>query len=590
MLPLFSRKTWPKIAVYDIETTDWVHVEMICHVDEYGARESFLSIPEYIEFLAERFEGDHVWAHFGGRFDFRFLLPELTRQGHRWRGVWSGSSLIAFTTVLHGREITFLDSFRLMPSSAKAIGKTIGLEKLDVDRTDMGSLSREEMERYCFRDCDVIVKGLQFLRDTLDDVGCDFAYTLASIASRYVRRSDVVDWGRLCRFDRRSKRWDYEAKNKLAEEFCEPAYFGGRTEVFRRGMFPGHLYYYDVRSSYPWSMTRPLPLYFRDFEPASRAPVHVQLRTMGISRARVHVPHDTYLPVLPVFHGERLTFPTGDFEGTWTNIELLEAAKHGAKIELVVTARFKAAAFLEPFVRSFFEMRKKAIDEGDAFRSYALKILMNSLYGKLIETERKEALIFGAEEYREAIKRHGRDAVFPTEVPGVFSVRSFAEGKFRHCAAGAYVTAYSRVLLHRKLCEARDKGGEVYYCDTDSIICDVPLAEDPALGGLNLEHEFEWGEFLAPKVYRGKILGCEDVIYRVKGIPVGGYDPGEAESRWDRYTSGDSVEKDGISGLKTDLRNGTLEPSALVLKRAMRRPDKKRIHRGVDSRPFALDR
>lgn len=41
---------------------------------------------------------------------------------------------------------------------------------------------------------------------------------------------------------------------------CEFAYFGDRVEVFKSGTFK-NLYYYDITSSYPWSMTHELPAY-----------------------------------------------------------------------------------------------------------------------------------------------------------------------------------------------------------------------------------------------------------------------------------------------------------------------------------------
>ena len=55
MKPLKSKKQkpFPPIAVFDIEATDWVNVRVVCHVDEYGNRESFHSVEAYLTWLFE---------------------------------------------------------------------------------------------------------------------------------------------------------------------------------------------------------------------------------------------------------------------------------------------------------------------------------------------------------------------------------------------------------------------------------------------------------------------------------------------------------------------------------------------------------
>jgi hypothetical protein len=583
MKPLRTERNWPQIAVYDIEAEQWVNVAIVCHVDEYGNRKVFPNVRSYVDWLFHDFEGDHVWAHWGGHYDHRFVIHEATLRGWDWETIQSGG-LIVLVKVQHrtGRVIHFCDSARLMPGSVEKIGKTVGLPKLDVDRSHIEKLTISEMVEYCFRDCDIVVRGLQHMRDTLTEVGADFAYTLASIASRWVRRSEVLDWRRF--FD------DAECKEYLpdmlhADAFCMPAYFGGRVECFRVGRFDGPLYYYDIRSSYPWSMTQELPAYPDQIRVTTDLDV---LNLPGISEATVHVPHRTYVPLLPVRKKGKLIFPVGTLHGRWTHLELTAAMERGARVELHKSATFESASFLRPFVSTFFDLRKAAISDDDSFRSYAYKICLNSLYGKLVETVDRKSTIHGRKAYNRAKAVHGIESIYPTSAPGIYSIRSQQEGPFRHVAAGAYVTARSRLRLLAGLEAALHKGGRVFYCDTDSIITDVELDPEPdLLGHFKLEAKLAELETVCPKVYRA-VTSEGAVIHKVKGMPVRGLSPEQTEERFRSYVEGRAVTRDGISGFASDISHGRIAPRAQVLSRALRNPDSKRVHRDGDSLPLVL--
>lgn len=595
MKPLKGRRDWPKLAVFDIEAEKWVKVTLVCHVDEYGARKAFWDVPSYLNWLFRGFEGDHVWAHWGGHYDHRFIIQEATMRGWSWETVQSGN-LIIIVTVMHPKtrkKIHFCESARLMPDSVERIGKTIDLPKLDVDRSHIEKLSLPDAMAYCLRDCDIVLKGLQYMRKALKLIDADFAYTLASVSSRWVRRSSALQWQKFYVPDPSNPRKKiYSPQMLLADEFCMPAYFGGRTEVFKAGKFTGPLYYYDIRSSYPWSMTLPLPAYLKDIGPPPKN-TRRALEKCGISEAIVTVP-DTYLPILPVRGKGKLLFPVGTFKGRWTNLELVEAIKRGAKVKLTSQCTFYPMTFLKNFVDTFYELRLKAIEEGDPFRSYAYKIALNSLYGKLIESVDRKSIVHGSRAVNRAIAVHGEKAIEPTPCPGVYAVSTTQDGSFRHVAAGAYVTARSRLRLFEGLEKARQAGGNVYYCDTDSIVTDVPLTgEKDELGGFKLEATFSEFEALAPKVYRA-ITDEGKRIWKVKGVPIRVKREGvpipdeECERRWRDYVEGRAVEKEGITGFATDLRHSRISPQAQILSRAMRNPDTKRIHTNGDSVPLSL--
>jgi len=620
---------WPKIAVFDIEAKNWTEVFIVGHVDEYGNIKAFKSMKGYLKWLFWKFPGEIVWAHYGGKYDVRFVLSEVCKANGSWRTFESGGMLV-ITNVYDEetkRTIKFCDSSRLIVGSVAKIGKMVSLPKLDVDRSHMNDVPLNDAIEYCIRDCEIVLRGLQVIRDATEQAGCDFAFTLASMLARWVRKSEVLDFSE---FVDKSDMTVEKREFLLADEFSESAYFGGRVEVFRRGKFEYPLYYYDIRSSYPASMLNDLPSYFVDFYPAPKSKDKEKIRKYlsycGITEAIVTVePGTQYFPVLPVNYKGKLVFPEGQFQGRWTNIELLAAMDRGAKIEPIVQARYIPRPFLRKFIETFFALRKLAIEKGDEARAYTYKIAMNSLYGKLAETIKRSHILFGNYEYAQAVSSHGIENIYPhSKVDGVYELRIESRGPFRHVAAGSYITAYSRLLLLNYLEMCVKSGGRVYYSDTDSLVTDIVLDEQPdELGNLKLEHKFVMGEFLAPKVYRGLVcpgakIGSNSIcdgynIYKVKGMPVSLINDKVASQkesfhRWLAYKQKVHPEpidksvwiennwneeyltsKEGITGFRQDLNNGKIEPSPVKLIRIMQNQDSKRAHTGDESRPIVIN-
>ena len=591
MRPVTGINEWPILAVYDIEAENWVDVVLVGHVDEFGNRKVFKSIAEYTDWLFTDFAGDHVWAHWGGHYDHRFIIHHATLNGWEWETIQSGNMIIIVTITHKGKTIKFCESARLMPDSVAKIGKTVGLPKLDVDRQHIERLTYDEVVEYCLRDCDIVLLGLQSMKAAFKGVGADFAYTLASIATRWVRRSPVLKWHKFYDYDSKTKQRTYSKEMLMSDEFALPAYFGGRVEVFKQGTFKGPLYYYDIRSSYPWSMLHNLPTYFRGFH-IPDDDIDKALSKCGISDATVTVPRDTYLPILCVRYKNKLIFPTGTFRGRWTNIELVAAKKQGVSIDVIhVQSLFTPVPFLRSFVNTFYKLRKDAIANKDDFKSYTFKICLNSIYGKTVENVERNSVIYGHELVEAALAKYGSDItkkeyIKPTNTAGVYMICSETEGPFRHVSAGAYITALSRLKLLEGMRLALDNGGQIYYCDTDSIVTDIelPMFADE-LGNFKLEEVFSEATFISPKVYKATTIGGIK-LFKVKGIPVKGLSPEESEKRFDNYVAGIPVAKDGISSFITDLKHGTTQPTAFTLERALRKLDSKRIHIEGNSLPL----
>lgn len=85
---------------------------------------------------------------------------------------------------------------------------------------------------------------------------------------------------------------------------------------------------------------------------------------------------------------------------------------------------------------------------------------------------------------------------------------------------GAYVTSYGRLMLLDAL-RKQAKKGKVYYCDTDSIVCQAKMDQDMvdpyALSKWDCEAELYSGIFLQPKVYT-EITSKGKTTIKFKGI------------------------------------------------------------------------
>jgi hypothetical protein len=324
------------------------------------------------------------------------------------------------------------------------------------------------------------------------------------------------------------------------------------------------------------------------------------------------MPNDPELfkyPVLPWRDDQnhKVVYPllTGGEKGRWTNIELMElweqGREHGLRIEIHNQAVFEPVAFLRPYIEQFFKLRMEAKSRGEDFFAYAMKILMNSMYGKLIESTEKRSVLFGDDIIEAAERKYGAHATKQSPCPGIKFLVTDEDGPFRHVAAGAEVTALSRLRLYAGIKEAVSQGAQIYYCDTDSLILDKPVfgKGGDALGDFTLEMEISEAEFYAAKVY--KVTSTKgEVKYRAKGLNISentftddSFADQEAEDRWLAFTApmrGEvrpKPERSGIRSFTADLNRGSYAPTVYNLPRQMRFGDTKRKHfDGGDSWPL----
>lgn len=508
--------------------------------------------------LAKGLNGKRVyWAHFGGRFDNLFILSELLKR-YELKFYVVGSSLVKVKAYACGSKLFELrDSFNILPASLAQLARSFAVTLKDtaVDRRNITALSDEEVVEYCATDCVALREVLIAARAKFGVQ--DFKLTIASQAR--------TDWAKVAGEEQ------YRCVAEL-DEYFRKAYYGGRVEVFtRKGE---NLNYYDVNSMYPWAMSA------HDFPYGATHRTRVREQgQLGVYTVEVTCP-PMAIPLLPHRRDGKLVFPTGKWVGTYASPELDEAERLGYSFRVVSGVAWRGAA--KPFgayVAKWHKVKQEAAASGDEALKFIAKLHLNTLYGKL--GQRREHRVLTTE------LTAGCEDFLP--LLGIYSRQEESRLPFTHAHLAVFVTAYARVHLHRLLTAAAATG-EVYYCDTDSLVTSATLKTGAALGELKLEHRVRKGVFLLPKVYALRDEDGRDTM-RAKGFSAealtwGLYDAA-LRADWKKFTS----EREGLMGLfECAARNKALL-TRRVLKRVLRGTfDKRTIQRdGLTTRPLVIE-
>jgi hypothetical protein len=294
------------------------------------------------------------------------------------------------------------------------------------------------------------------------------------------------------------------------------SYKGGRTEVFKK-FFDGdthkRLYYYDINSSYPSSMTREMPFEY--------------LKTMSlfdtIAKEKDIVLHNNYLAKIEynrndknfipnvlfrVEEGDILACKNSDFAYHW-GCELVEAIKNKCTVTLKSCDFYKPKAIFKEFAEHYYNERLEAKTTNPAKASFKKTVLV-SLYGKFGQRVfTKKKMVRNSSEMYETLGEKGK-LIYQNDMNNYMLVEYKTEddecksiGKLVRFSS--YITALSRCKLSEAM---RNIGHEhIYYCDTDSIFTDKRLNNkyvDRNKLGFWKEEEANgilMAIFLAPKSY-----------------------------------------------------------------------------------------
>ena len=285
--------------------------------------------------------------------------------------------------------------------------------------------------------------------------------------------------------------------NKLQHfNFINFGYYGGITEVYIP--YGENLKSYDVNSLYPYVALNPMPgtscNYIESFEDSG-----LELDNLfGFFQAQVKTNDNLYIGLLPIKTDKGLIFPTGEFEGVWSSEELKLARDNGYKIKISKGYNFnKVEGVFSEYVTELFKLKAKATGSLRA----VIKSLLNNLLGRFgmniikpvtksvykekfnyITSTRKvtsyheitenDFLITYLPTVDEQIcTEHGLDFIKVLEKDNNSNLdKNIDVFKDVSIAISALVTSYARIFMSKIRLEVLNKGGKIYYIDTELMV------------------------------------------------------------------------------------------------------------------------
>jgi hypothetical protein len=387
----------------------------------------YSSVRELIDFFLT-YENRARWcyAHAGGLADMEFVLDDLfkeikeeldTRPNRvtvtmateemkksgiakiedyvkgQWkiRASFSGSSAIIIHISKGKNAWHFIDSYWLFRDKLASIGKAIGIKKGDTPEAKawikqrFGKNSLEELEEtpadieafyrdapldvlvsYNRVDCEILWKAIAQFEDEIWELGGQLQQTIASTGMNLIRRAYL-------------KRTIYTSDR--INQIAEATYFSSRVEVTNRNIVDG--IGYDINSSFPFSMTFPLPAGLTEVR--TSLPDVDSDECIYLADVTMEVP-DMPLPPLPYRVEGRVFFPIGRWRSWFTSTDIRLALKEGCTLHKVHEVYvFEPFLDIADFVRDIYGRRAAT---SDAFRKLLYKYLLNCMPGSTIVTDR----------------------------------------------------------------------------------------------------------------------------------------------------------------------------------------------------------
>lgn len=471
--------------VIDLETANWTKFIVGGFFDGKTFRH-FVRWPTFLRDVFTSHSGWDCFAHFGGKFDYLFLLESLLREIQKGEPyiigeiIPRGSGIFCFDVTYEGdKKITFYDSSALLPFSLKRITENFGVAhgKKEIDYSKITKVTPQLLE-YLEYDCRGLYESLEKFFGWPLIKSCGRSFSLASQSLR-VLRSYI-------------KR-PIAALSPAVDAEIRRGYFGGRVEIFRlvhAGNEKQTLKCYDVNSLYPTVMRA------NDFPNAFRYETDSFENKPGFWECVVTAPY-SHIPALGIVHKKKYIFPTGKYRALLSTpeVDYVRSLGYSVSIERGFVFSNGGNIFRE-FVDSLYEIRENS--RRDSVDNTIAKLLLNSCYGRFGLNSKKEQLVFDNGD--SGLKFPGGEEII-LKVAGK-DYRLMSKGvtieTFSNVAIAGYVTALARIHMHRILVSC---GEDAYYTDTDSIFTTRTLPTGEGLGQLKLEYECDSACFVLPKTY-----------------------------------------------------------------------------------------
>ena len=484
-----------------------------------------------------------------------------------------GFMLMGYNRLL---DIKFIDTLNWHKASVKELGDILNLPKfkapLFLGQKPQTPIEEKELRDYNKRDCEVSYFFSLWFQEQINLLGGELKITIASTSLDLWKRK--YNHKVLVKEDEvlRKRGLTINLKDKIFN-----AYYGGRTETLQRGFFE-NLNYYDFNSLYPSVMVNALPLP-NSVQYHKEGDYKQIFKREGVSDVTIQQITDE-LPLLPFRQNGKLLFPSGQFRGWYSHVELREAVNNG----YVITKTHETISYsltFKPFslyVNDLYAKRTQAKKNGST-EQLIYKILMNSLYGKFGERKHNVVEHFDILNMSKDILSKMKDKYFDK----IMNINDDGKGYFtreEECTSShvfpilpVYITALARIKLWRVA-----RTVDVVYMDTDSIVTPDLLPHSKELGALDLEHHLDKAIFVKPKMYYFEENKIKTV--KMKGVPRASYE------QFEDVLNYKPVEYIKFTKLKESIRRNFKVNSILNMIKHLDLEDTKRVW----SKPFSLEK
>lgn len=397
----------------------------------------------------------YIFAH-NLNFDFQFLNWKILTEEYDLVRLSINPTVIYFKHKCLDHRLKYIDTMNFFKTSLE---KLFPEEKVKVDFS--GEVDFETLKKRCL--VDVILTGR-----LVEKVSGISASDLSFKTFRYENPDTFIQI--------------------IETPISKASYFGGRVECFLNRTVVKNAYYYDFNSLYPSVMLNPIPVkYVRTLVNVNPKDLEAFFRHENLfifAHVNVDIP-DCFIAPLPFKLNGKLVFPVGKFDVSLAMPELMILPEDYIR-KVYAVELWSAKRVFSDFVKKYYELRKSNPVNKDFY-----KLILNSLYGKFGQKVRnhevKSVIELGVESgfYHVSIMDMGKKDYY---VFGdrAFNVKIMDRHKY-NVAVSSAITSYGRAKLYVKMMEILDKGYEVYYCDTDSIITNAVLETSNQLGELKLE-------------------------------------------------------------------------------------------------------
>lgn len=500
MKPLKTKLRAKKLWGFDIETYGKKNDFLMGSIfgDDNICR-TFWDNEKFIDFIVKKkdlFRKGYITAT-NLQFDILSLFKNTEHLKNIEPFIKNSNFIMCKYNIAHRESIKFLDSFNYYKFSVKRMGNIIGIDKLPkpvfLGEKIKNNLERLELEEYNLRDSVITYRFMKFLQKNFNSMNAELKLTSASTSMNLYRR------------------------NYQKEEFIKPfpfqinymqrGYYGGRTEIFKRGHVK-NLKYYDINSLYPSVMTKEFPKPSK-FSIVKFLRKNALYEYEGVAYAKITAPK-LYIPYLPLRHNNKLIFPIGEFKGYYTFFELREAEKLGYRIKKLYSALIYFERFT-PFKEYVEELYKKRLlyKKNNDERQHIIKLFLNSLYGKFAQkTGEKEKIIHKSKVAYNLIEQN--EHINWVNDWFIFKEKQERIPCFINPIFSIYTTAYARHRLYQYINKVAPKN--VYYCDTDSLFTSKYIETSDRIGEMKFVCKINDGILIKPKMYViNKIPRCKGV-------------------------------------------------------------------------------